>query len=189
MSDCIQRLTIQVAQTKVDLKESATKVSVTPKPVNLTVQNPKTTSVEVKLKGVGLQISVPGIQGPKGDPGETSQINFVKLSRGVLSALKAVRSFDDDHVVEATNNLTYEDAQVIGVTLTAASIAEQSVEIITFGEIVDNLFSGFALNAPIFLGANGVITQAAPAYGFFKEIGFCNGENSIFVDIKRTIEL
>jgi len=116
-------------------------------------------------------------------------VTMTKKSIGALSALRAVQQLDDDEITTATNNGTYQDAQVLGVSKTAAGGAGVDVEVVTFGEIKDAAFNSYVINQPVFLGISGALTQTAPVTGFSVTVGFCNAPGSIFVNPTIIVDL
>lgn len=105
-----------------------------------------------------------------------------------LSALKLVVDNGGKTAFLGEKNSTYEEATVIGVTLTAATLGNQ-VEVLLFGLLEDASFT-FPNNVPLFLTAGGTITDSAPVAGeFFVRIGRSQGTGAIFVDIEEPTEL
>ncbi len=78
-----------------------------------------------------------------------------------LSALRAVTFDNNGEAVYASNN-TIANAQVVGITITSASIG-QPVTIAAAGLFTDNSWSW--TKGPVFLGTNGMLTQTAPTNG------------------------
>lgn len=105
-----------------------------------------------------------------------TQNNFIRLSSA-------------SEVFKATNNSTYEEAQVVGIALSDAAVTEQ-VEVLLFGILEDPSFN-FSINNPFFLGVNGAAIQNPPtATGeFVVEIGQSLGVGAIFLDISRPQEI
>jgi hypothetical protein len=104
-----------------------------------------------------------------------------------LSALKLVKSDSTTHVSYATNNASYEDAQAIGITLTAAS-AGADVTILILGKLEDPFFT-FSLGATLFVGINGNIVDVAPIAGFLTQIGHALGTGGLFINIEPPVSL
>tara|TARA_R110000803_G_scaffold162194_1_gene225811 strand:+ start:21086 stop:21463 length:378 start_codon:yes stop_codon:yes gene_type:complete len=115
-----------------------------------------------------------------------SQTVLEKIADEAISALKCVTSVSTTNV-ELADSLDFNDSKVLGVAVTAGNIGEK-IKIITFGEIKDASFI-FTLNEPLYLGNNGLITQAPPAIGFVTTIGHGLGNGAIFININESIEL
>lgn len=101
-----------------------------------------------------------------------------------LSALRAVTSNALGQVVYA-NNTSIADAQVIGVTYTAAN-SGSSVTVITSGLINDPAWNW--TKGPVFLGVNGNLTQTAPTNGnILVFIGRALTATQLLIDVDITI--
>lgn len=104
----------------------------------------------------------------------------------VISALQLVRASDLDTVLIGEPN-TYTNSKCLGVALSTVAIGEV-LNVQEFGKLEDAFFN-FPLNEPLFLGANGLITDVAPVAGFSINIGHGLGAGAIFIDIREQIEL
>lgn len=105
-----------------------------------------------------------------------------------ISALRAVVALADGRVVYADNNTSYEMARAFGITLSAANVNE-SLLVVTQGELQDVAFAAFTVNEDVFLGANGVLTQTPTSVGFHVVLGSYIGNNKIKVEIENPIIL
>jgi hypothetical protein len=94
----------------------------------------------------------------------------------------------NDEVFIATPSSTFENAQVLGITLNAQSTIGGNVNVLTFGGVRDAVFA-FPVNSQLYLSILGQITDVAPVFGFNKEIGFQSDTDEIFITIKQTITL
>lgn len=113
--------------------------------------------------------------------GQTSILQ--KLIGENISALKCVYAIDPN-TVKIASPLTYAESTVLGVAKTAGLIGEE-IDIITEGELEDGLFN-FPVNAPLFLGLNGSITDVPPSSGHHKPIGFSMGVGKIYIGVMET---
>ena len=123
-----------------------------------------------------------------GGASDTSQVKVTKTASENISALQLVIADGETGVLVAEKNSTFQDAQVLGIALNAATTGND-VEVVTFGEVSDPTFSSLTENNPIFLGDNGSIIQSVTAGDFLTEVGKSIGGNGIFVTIKQPIEL
>ena len=104
-----------------------------------------------------------------------------------ISALRAVRLINANECELGDPDTIYEDAKVVGISLTAATTGN-NVEVLTFGILEDPFFT-FPLNEPIFLAPNGVVTDVPPTTGFSTQIGHSLGTGQIFINIREPLEL
>lgn len=127
--------------------------------------------------------------GPTTEAEQAKRLIVTRKAAVSLSAMKLVKSDSATHVSVATNDDTFESAQVLGVALNAAINPDDDIEILLFGALQDASLSGFALNDLIYLGSNGAITNVAPVNGFYKEVGYSIGVDEVFINLKQTIIL
>lgn len=132
-----------------------------------------------------------GPQGPAGPPGAsgTPGTNLVvtKTAGETISAGKAVY-LDTATVVKLSDHSISARQKCIGVAKTAAT-AGNPIDVIVDGAFEDAIFSGFAINEPVWVGLSGVLTQTPPTSGVLLEAGYYLGENKIEIEIKRPIIL
>lgn len=101
-----------------------------------------------------------------------------------LSALRAVTLNNSSQAVYATNT-TLANAQVLGVTVTAAN-SGSPVQVRTIGIMTDNSWNW--TKGPIYLGSNGALTQIAPTGGLVvAQIGRALSTTIIYIDVDQTI--
>lgn len=129
-----------------------------------------------------------GLAGPPGPPGASIPGGaLVKLSNGVVGGGRMVRYVDATHVGIASADTIAHLASIAGVSLTAASAAEQDVNFARLGEVVD---SGWAWTPglPVYLGLNGVLTQThSPAWAFVLIVGVALSATRLIVDFRAPI--
>lgn len=101
-----------------------------------------------------------------------------------LSALRAVTTNSSGEAAYASND-TLANAQVVGITLGAAS-SGQSVGVKTFGTMSDNGWTW--TKGAVYLGTNGTLTQTAPSGGaIIVQVGRALTPTQLFVDVDTTI--
>jgi hypothetical protein len=101
-----------------------------------------------------------------------------------LSALRAITTNSSGEAVYASNT-TLSNAQVVGITLGAASSGQQ-VGVKTFGTMSDASWNW--MKGPVFLGTNGALTQTAPSGGaIIVQVGKALTATQLFVDVETTI--
>ncbi len=104
-----------------------------------------------------------------------------------VSALKLVYLSASNTIKLALPGSTYEEAQVIGVSLNTA-ILGGNVDVQLFGVLNDPSFL-FSANALLFLGSSGSITTTVPGSGFLTRVGYGLGTGAIFIDREKPIVL
>lgn len=111
--------------------------------------------------------------------------NDVSFTAGVnLSALRAVTTDANGDAVYASND-TLANAQVVGLTATAANVG-QVVTVKTSGFITDASWNW--TKGAVFLGTNGTLTQSAPTGGaVIVHVGKALTTTQLQIDIDTTI--
>lgn len=99
---------------------------------------------------------------------------------------------DSDGRAIYADNATIEHASILLGLTTGAASSGSDATIQPFGEIVEPSWS-WALNEPVFLGANGLLTQVVPEPGdsaaFQVIVGFPLSATSLFIRIDEPILL
>ena len=109
------------------------------------------------------------------------QANGVIAGHKLVSSLGGFISYADSSSLEAINN-------IIGISTNAATNGED-VTIVTSGYISESGWN-FTPSDPIFVGANGALTQSVDgSMKFILIVGFADTATSIFIDIKVPIIL
>ena len=106
-----------------------------------------------------------------------------------ISAVKAIYS-DGTNVFLGDPNGTYGNSSIVGITITSA-IAGLQLKYQLNGPIFDPSFT-FVSGEPVFLGANGTLTQTDPGslgYNYRVLVGFATGGNGLHVNIQEPIEI
>jgi len=102
-----------------------------------------------------------------------------------ISAIKAI--------VQSVGNVllaepdTYSNATVLGISITSAT-ASSEIKYKKAGELYDTSLN-FPLNDPLYLGAEGLITNVAPVSGFRTRVGHSLGVGGMMIQIEEPIEL
>lgn len=104
-----------------------------------------------------------------------------------VSALRAFKLDDEVSGSLGQSQTSYEDAQLVGITLTAATTGSLA-RVLSFGILEDSFFN-FPLNAPLFLKSNGIISDVPELTGFSTQIGHSLGNGAIFINIREPITL
>lgn len=118
----------------------------------------------------------PGPPGPQGPAGATTIAFTAPASLGGLRVLTA-------NLVYADSGNSLHINKVIGFTTGAAS-AGQPLFIQTSGEL--DGFSSLTIG-PVYLGANGVVTQIPPTTGFIQQVGVATSSTTILINISSPI--
>lgn len=114
-------------------------------------------------------------------PGGNTDLSYTAATS--LSALRAVTLDNLNQVTYATNT-TLANAQVLGITVTAAN-AGSNVLVRTIGIMNDASWN--FVKGPIFLGVNGALTQSAPTGGLVvAPIGRALSQTIIYIDVDQT---
>lgn len=114
-------------------------------------------------------------------PGGNTDLTYTAAT--TLSALRAVTLDNSGQATYATNT-TLANAQVLGVTVTAAN-AGSPVQIRTIGVMSDPSWN--FVKGPVFLGTNGALTQSAPTGGLVvAPIGRALSQTTIYIDVDQT---
>lgn len=107
-----------------------------------------------------------------------------KVTDSVISATCLVRATSPTNV-DVGQPDTVVNATVFGMATTAA-VAGATTQVIEFGEVEDASFT-FPLNAPLFLGVSGKVTDIPPTSGVLTQIGHSLGNGKIFINIQDPI--
>lgn len=120
----------------------------------------------VTASTVAVEVGSRGPQGPKGDPGDTT---FQRPAASVLSALRVVYEVGGA-VAPADPHDADQVGAVVGLAVTAASAAGTLVDIQTRGAVDDAGWNW--TDGPVFLGADGALTQTPPTAGWEVVVGW-----------------
>lgn len=90
--------------------------------------------------------------------------------------------------IDYADNTNPTHASIVTGITTQAVLAGNPVEVTISGEVSEGSWN-WTLNQPIFLTANGLMTQTAPPTGFLLQVGYPTSATSMVVDIKMPIVL
>jgi hypothetical protein len=107
------------------------------------------------------------------------------LADGNVSAIKAIYKTING-VAEGSPD-TYEEATIIGITITGNTSGNQ-VKYQIDGRLEDSFFN-FPLNDPLYLGSNGNITNIVPTTGHRTRLGTSLGVGAMQIEIEEPIIL
>jgi len=123
-----------------------------------------------------------------------SIINNITNDNSVFSGIAAENLGGHRIVVAFGSQISYADntisshsAIVTGIT-TQAVLSGSTVDVTISGEVAEGSWN-WTLNTPIFLTANGLMTQIVPNTGFILQVGYPTSNTSMVVDIKTAIVL
>ena len=143
--------------------------------INFHVTEATTRNIAFSLPQTTLQLSCIGQRGVKGEQGDTSLLTAIA---GVnLGGHRAVVFDGDGTVIYADQSIAAHAERVLGVTTGAASIGTEAT-IQTGGELTEPSWA-WALDAPIYLSTNGLLTQVIPTTGFIQQIAIPLSATSI----------
>lgn len=108
------------------------------------------------------------------------------IADGTVSAIKALNKTING-VAHAEDNVDYESATVIGISITGNTDGNR-VKYQIDGRLEDSFFN-FPLNAPLYLGMDGSITDTPPTVGFRTRIGTSLGVGAMQIEIEEPIIL
>jgi len=117
----------------------------------------------------------------------TESVDLTRVCGQDVSALKLLVSDTDGRVIYAEPNTTFEQSQVLGISLTAA-VENDNILVRTFG-LVQAAFFTYAAGTDLFLSASGAISDTPPSVGFRVLVGKSLGVGEIFIDVRETVVL
>ena len=153
-------------------------------PVTVVSQTVSAPITEVKnVISAPITIGEMGPPGPQGVPGTVGAVQYIASI--AIGGHRLVTLNDVGQVVYADNTIMSHTNKVLGVT-TGAVIAGDISTINTGAEIIEPTWA-WTLGLPIFLSANGLMTQTEPIVGFSMIVGFPISATKIFIKINRAI--
>jgi len=144
------------------------------------------TDVTITAPNPGDVLSYNGTQWVNSASSSGLSLDVLKTLSATLSALVLVVA-DGPNSVAIADRSSYDTSQVLGVLLTAGNAGSTQL-VRTFGELADASFA-FPLNANLFLGPSGILTDAVPNTGHHVLVGKSLGMGKIFIDIEQPIVL
>ncbi|MDP2786260.1 MAG: hypothetical protein Q8O38_16955 [Sulfurimicrobium sp.] len=134
-----------------------------------------------------LDVAEQGPPGPQGIPGPTGGSALQYLAGIALGGHRMVVLDDAGLAIYADKSIPAHAGKVLGMTTGAANPGELAT-IQTGGEMTEPSWS-WLLNQPIYLGANGLLTQTPPVTGISLIVGFPITATKVFISIKQLIFL
>jgi hypothetical protein len=133
-----------------------------------------------------VEVIIPGPQGPAGDSGAAT------LALPAASAVSGHRviAWENGEARHADPTILTDGARVIGVSLNAAVIGDP-VTVRQSGLVVDASL-GLTPGWPVYLGANGALTQTPPALpgaAYQLRVGSALAADTLLVGLSRPISL
>jgi hypothetical protein len=189
-------IAVVTPQPEVTVVEVPTVVAVTSSQAAAVAVVQVPTVVEVAGAEAAVVVAAPGPQGPPGPVGPpgsaggtSGQIRLSATAGVTLSGHRAVTQAPDGTLFYASNTEVGHVHAPIWLTLGAA-IAGSSVEVLTYGVVSEPSWSWTP--GPLYLGANGLITQVpptAPGAVFIAQIGVAISPTLVWIDRRSSISL
>jgi len=136
-----------------------------------------------------LDAQVVSLLAGSGIGGSVNELKATRVAAVTLSGHRVVTPQSDGQLIYASNDNPAHLAAPLWVTLGAASPGAQ-VDVMLFGNIIEPTWSWAP--GPVYLGANGVLTQtppAAPGAVFLAQVGAATSPTSLFVDRNPSIKI
>lgn len=131
-----------------------------------------------------------GIPGPRGEKGETGGTDIVRPASIDLSGHRVVLLDGQGGAIYASNADHTHANRIVGMTKHAA-VAGAPVALAIYGEVVEPSWN-WNVDLPVYLGADGFLTQTppeAPAAKFSVVVGFPISATTLFINIGIPITL
>ena len=126
-----------------------------------------------------------GPEGKQGPIGPSGGAAFVKTASATVSGGFVVGLDAQGEVAHADGADIDSAWRVVGVALNGANKGDP-VTIVTAGEVEEPTWS-WTEGAPVFLGANGSLTQTPPTSGYILVVGSAVGATRILVNVQQPI--
>jgi len=127
-----------------------------------------------------------GTQGPPGPPGEMGSAYVEFPAAAPLGGHRAVR-VQAGEAVYADSGVIADANLVLGIT--RGAVVEGALAQIQTGGLMTEVSWAWTPDAPVFVGAVGVLTQTAPLAGFNLIVGVATGPTQIFIGARMPIVL
>jgi len=144
----------------------------------------------IRIVSQGGKQGLQGIQGPQGKPGAPGGTTLEYPASIALSGHRAVMFGPDGKLVYASAANLAHMGRVIGITLNAAD-AGADCRVQNFDQIEEPSWS-WDTSKPVYLGADGVLTQLVPALPeskFSMVVGFPVSSTILLVNLREPIVL
>jgi hypothetical protein len=126
-----------------------------------------------------------GPAGPPGIPGPAGGSAILRTAATTLSGHRVVKALDNGQVNYADNTLA-DALTVCGIT-TGAVIGGAVATVQASGSLTEPSWTWVA--GPVYLAANGNLTQSVPVSGVVLQVGVALSATELFIDIKTPIAL
>lgn len=149
-------------------------------PHPVVIGNPVSRTIELVTKGPQ------GEEGPQGPPGPAGGNAIQVMAVGILGSTRVVRSVPGGASYASSTDPDHGD-DVLGITLQAGT--DELINVQVAGDMTEPSWN-WVPQEPVFLGANGMLTQVPPedpADAFVLVIGFATSPTSIMIRIESPI--
>jgi len=151
---------------------------------SLTVQD-QTPEIEVIDRKPTVTLASSGPAGPPGAAGDIQNQTRTYVAASAVGGGRIVRSSTVTDVEHADSSDAGNMHNTIGLTLAAAS-GGGNVQVLIEGQSVDVSWA-WTVGDPIFFNTSGVLTQTAPATGFYQAVGHALTATSVLIRIHAPI--
>lgn len=128
-----------------------------------------------------------GQEGPQGRPGPAGDGSVVtKIASTAISGHRVVIAMGSDDAALADKDTSDHMHRILGLT-TGAATSGVPIEIATFGEFSEPGWNW--VTGPVWLGNDGLLTQALPTTGFLIQIGTAIAPTVLMLKIGAPISL
>lgn len=156
----------------------------------LVIESPaRTESVEIALPIVELvEVAEQGPMGPPGVPGPAGGTAMVFIATTAIGGHRVLTLNAASEVIYASNDSPSAASQIIGMSINAAAPGgELSVQ--RAGEVEESSWN-WVMGLPVYLGANGLLTQFFPSGAAFSLIvGFPTAPTKLFLAFREPVFL
>lgn len=142
----------------------------------------------VSVDGEVLVVSV-GEQGPPGPPGQSGAVTASYIAATAVGGHRMVL-ITTGGVTYASNDTLAHLGRVIGMTTAAANVGDP-VPVQAIGELTEPSWN-WDTGKPVYLGMNGLLTQAQPVAGaalFSQIVGFPVSTTTLYVTLREPVLL
>lgn len=133
---------------------------------------------------------IPGVQGLPGAPGAAGDVSFVYPAASAISGHRIVTLDEQGKAIYASAAIAAHANRIVGMTMNAAA-ANDALNVKKFGEVTEPSWN-WQLDLPVYLDADGFLTQmppAAPAHKFSVVVGFPISATTLFINVGIPITL
>lgn len=185
-------VTVTGGTTRVTVGGATKRITLSRNTVAAIANNRPTTSITSRNSAVTVSSAAPsvtvgsamGVQGPAGQDGADGGSTIARVASGALGGHRVVRSVSANGVAYADATNADHGDDTVGMTVAAASDGA-AVEIQRAGSLTMSGWS-WTPGLPVFLGANGLLTQTVPddTNAFIQIIGHAEAADTVFIQIE-----